>query len=127
MAFKLKTSLVSTTPSVEYIEGTVGEVFYYGEALTILDEKLTKCEPTDKPKFISLGDIVCEESKTLVPVMRIFEFYLFTCPVAVDLSSVPVGKSVTLNLDATGITAETSGGVAFIVSVDDEEATIFFK
>ncbi len=126
MAFKLKTSLVSTTPSVEYFEGESNEVFTYGEALTLTNGKVTKCAGTVKPDFISLGDVVCKEEKTLVPVMRVFDFYIFTCPIVGDSSSVTVGNLLTVNVDATGVTSQTSGGIAEVVSIDGNEACIKF-
>lgn len=126
MAFKLKTSLVSTTPSVEYFEGEENEIFTYGEALTLTSGKVTKCAGTVKPDFISLGDVICDKENTLVPVMRVFDFYIFTCPVVGDSSGVTVGNLLTLNIDATGVTSQTSGGVAEVVSIDGNEACIKF-
>lgn len=126
MAFKLNTSLVFTTPSVEYIEGTLNENFVYGEALTITDGKVTKCLGTEKPEFISLGDISCNEEQILVPVVRVFGFYLFTCPIVGDVSGLSAGARVTLNADATGVTTQTTGGVAQIVYIEGDVATVKF-
>ncbi len=126
MAFKLKTSLVSATPSIEYFEGNKNEAFIYGEGLSFTDGKLTKCSATVKPDFISLGDVYCKEAKTLVPVMRVFDFQLFECSVSGDITSVSAGDIVTLDEKATGVSTQTSGGVAEIISVDKDTVTVKF-
>jgi hypothetical protein len=126
MAFKLKTSLVASTPCVEYIEGKQNEAFLYGEALTYSAGKLTKCAPTSKPDFISLSDIYCKEEKTLVPTMRIFDFHIFEAPVAGSVTSVAVGDVVTLDDDSTGVSTQTTNGVAEILSVEEDSVTVKF-
>ena len=124
--FRLKKSLANTTPSIEYFEGTEGEVFTYGEALVIKDGRLSQCAPTEKPTFISLGDVSCEDGAYLIPVMRVFNFYIFDCPFDEDTSSLKIGDKVTLDPDCDGVTANTSGGVAEIVEIEDGYVSVIF-
>ena len=126
MSFKLKCSLANTTASVEYFEGKKGEVYVYGEALSLSDGTLTKCASTTKPEFICLSDKVCNEQSGLIPVMRVMDFYLFECPVTGDASTLTPGEKTTLDANGIGITTTTTNGVAEIVSVDDEYATVKF-
>lgn len=126
MAFKLNTSLVFSTPSVEYIEGELNENFVYGEAVTFKDGKVTKCLETEKPDFISLTDISCKEEGILVPVMRVFEFYIFECPIVGNTSGLSVGSRVALNVDATGVSTQTTNGVAQLLRIEGNVATIKF-
>ncbi len=124
--YRLKKSLANTTPSIEYFEGTEGGVFTYGEPLVIKNGKLTQCAPTEKPTFISLGDISCEDGSYLVPVMRVFSFYVFDCPFEEDASSLKIGDKVTLASDGDGVTTTTSNGVAEIVEIEDGYISVIF-
>ena len=127
MSFKLKTSLSSTTPCTEYFYGTSGESFIYGEALTLSEGKLTKCTGTTKPAFISLGDVSCKDSKTFVPVMRVFDFYIFTCPLTGDADGLNAGDAVTIDSDGCGVTSQTSGGIAEIVEIGENTVSVRFQ
>ncbi len=126
MSFKLKCSLANTTPSIEYVEGKKGETFLYGEALVLSEGKLTKCGSTATPVFICLGDVICKEDETFVPVMRVMDFYLFTAPIYEDASELKAGDKVTLSADALGVTATTASGVAEIVDIDTDKVTVKF-
>ncbi|MBE6649384.1 MAG: hypothetical protein E7614_07705 [Ruminococcaceae bacterium] len=126
MSFKLKCSLANTTPSIEYAEGKKGETFLYGEALTLSEGKLTKCQGTTKPEFICLGDVICKDDETKVPAFRIMDFYLFTAPISEDASALKAGDKVTLSADALGVTATTASGVAEIVDTDTDKVTVKF-
>ena len=126
MAFKLKTSLADTTPCTEYFNGKQGEVFKYGQALVLSGGTLTKCLPTTKPDFISLADVSCENASTSVPVMRVFDFYVFTCPIDGDTSSLSIGNSVSLNTDATGVSNQTANGVAQLIEITTDFVSVKF-
>ncbi len=126
MAFRLNKSLVSTTPSVEYFEGKLNEAIKYGEALVLSVGKLTKCSSNVKPEFISLSDVICKNENEVVPVMRVFDFYLFTCPIRGGHEQLACGDALAIDTDAEGITAEISGDVAKVVSVEGDYATIHF-
>ncbi len=126
MAFKLKCSLANTTPSTEYFEGALNETFVYGEALTVSDGKLTKCTGDVKPEFVCLGDVICNEEGVLVPVMRVMDFYLFTCPVSGDSEELIMGDFVTIDGDGTGVTTTRTNGVAEIEEIDGNTVTVKF-
>ena len=126
MSFKLKCSLSNTTPSIEYFEGKTSETFLYGEALALSEGKLTKCGSTVSPEFICLGDVICKEENTFVPVMRVMDFYLFTAPVSEDASELKAGDKVTISSDGLGVTATTASGVAEIVCTDTDTVTVKF-
>lgn len=126
MSFRLNKSLVSTTPSVEYFEGKLNEAIKYGEALVLSGGKLTKCASNVKPEFISLSDVICKNDNEVVPVMRVFDFYLFTCPIRGEHAQLACGDALAIDTDAEGITAEIAGDVAKVVSVEGDYATIHF-
>lgn len=126
MAFKLKVTLANATPSAEYIDGTAGETFERGEALVLTSGKLTKCGATAKPQFVSLGNVECTEENPKVPVMRIMDFHIFSCPISGDISSLTAGDVVTLSSDGMGVTSTETNGVAQIIETDGENATVKF-
>ena len=126
MAFKLKCSLANTTASVEYFNGKKGQAYIYGEALSLSGGALTKCAATTKPEYICLSDKVCTDDSILVPVMRVMDFYLFECPVTGDVSAITAGEKVTIDTNGAGVTSTTTNGVAEIITIDGNTATVKF-
>ena len=125
--FKLKSTLINSTPVIEYMEGNAGETFKSGEALVLSKGKLTKCSGANAPAFVCVGDVAGNSQGTsLVPVFRVTEHYIFSVPSVEGIDGLTIGDTVTLSDDGMGITAETDGGVAEIVALCGETVSVKF-
>ena len=119
MAFKIKTLLTSSTPSLEYLEGTASESFSRGEALKYSAYgKLTKASGAVKPEYICAADISLTSAGGIVPVIRINGNMLFEVPLSASGSSLVCGNKVTLGSDGLTVTATTENGTAEITAMD---------
>ena len=117
MAFKIKTLLTDSTPSLEYIAGTASEAFSYGEALVFSDGKLTKASGAVTPEFICASDTSLPSGGGLVPVIRINESMLLEVPLSASGASLKCGDKVTLGTDGMTVTATTTNGTAIIEAI----------
>lgn len=117
---KLISKLDCFAQPTEYILGTNAEAYAYGEALKLASGRLTKCAPTDAPTFICMMDRVAEATAvTPLPVTRVVSDVMqFSAIATATVADTLVGQKVTLDANATGVTATTTGGVAEIVSTD---------
>jgi hypothetical protein len=90
-----------------------------GQALKLVNGRLTKAAPTDTPEFISMSTRVAEAvSKTTLPVRRVTEADEYETTATVVVGAALVGQKVTLHTDGGQVTATTVGGVFSISSTN---------
>ena len=90
-----------------------------GQALTLSAGKLVKA--AGKPTFVALAD---GASGAEIPVGRVESNQVYE--VALPIGGVTVGAKYTLSTDGTGITTNTSDGVAEVVYADSTVAHVRF-
>ena len=119
MAFKIKTTLTESTPSVEYIKGTASESFRRGEALVYSQYGyLTKASGAVKPEYICAADVALSASGGIVPVVSVRSDMLFEVPLSASGESLVCGNKVTIGSDGLTVTATLTNGTAEIVGID---------
>jgi hypothetical protein len=119
MPFDLIRNVDGGINGLEYYLMTDAEAATVGEALKVVNGRLTKAGPTDTPEFISQRTQAAEATaKTPLPVIRVTELdeYETTSTAAVPATS--VGAKVTLHTDGAQVTNTTASGV-FLVSATD--------
>jgi hypothetical protein len=85
------------------------EEYQLGEALSLVNEGLTKCKYDKTPTHIAVCDgWKSEESETL-PVYPVIQGMIFECPIIGETSSLCVGDKVALTDDGMGVTTVASG------------------
>jgi hypothetical protein len=90
-----------------------------GQALKLVNGRLTKAAPTDTPEFISMRTQVAEAvSKTILPVRRVVETDEFETTATATVAQTLVGQKVTIAADGGQVTATTAGGVFLISSTN---------
>jgi hypothetical protein len=119
MAFDRIKSLDGTSLPLEYYLLTDGEAAVFGEALKVVNGRLTKAAPTDTPEFISIRDQAAEATaKTLLPVVRVTEFDEYDVNTSPAIPVTLIGAKVTIGADGASITNTTTSGV-FLISYTD--------
>ena len=106
----------------EYLTVTDGLTITNGEALVLTSGKLDKCPDTTVPKFIAGADLSANDTNRVIPVIRVESNQIYSAPLSVvPTAAVVEGAKVTLNVvdgAALGVTADTTSGVATIVSLN---------
>lgn len=98
---------------------TDGEAATLGEALKVVNGRLTKAAATDTPEFISMRAQAAETpAKTILPVIRVTEMDEYETTSTTAVASTSVGQKVTLHTDGAQVTATTASGV-FLISTTD--------
>ena len=119
MAFKIKTLLTDSTPSLEYLAGTASEAFKAGEALVYSETgTLTKASGAVTPEYICASEITLPSGGGLVPVMRIKSDTLYEVPLSASGASLYCGNKVTIGSDGLTVTATVLNGTAEITAMD---------
>jgi acyl-CoA synthetase (NDP forming) len=119
MPFDKVKSLDGSSTPLEYYLLANNEGCLMGQALKMVNGRLTKAAPTDIPEFISQRAQLAEAvSKTPLPVVRTTELdeYETTSTVAVPLTN--VGAKVTIHSDGAQVTNTTAAGVFLITATD---------
>lgn len=104
-----------TVPPIEYHIGKTGEEFHLGEALTLGDGGLTRCEATEIPTHICVGPRMADGT---VPATRVQSDIEYTATLTADGAALKVGDKVTISDDGLGVTATTASGVAKITVLE---------
>ncbi|MBQ7646970.1 MAG: hypothetical protein IJS94_06855 [Clostridia bacterium] len=119
MAFKIKTSLTDSTPSIEYLPGTASEAFTYGEALVFSEAgKLTKASGAVRPGYICASDVTLPSSGGIVPAAAVSGSVIYEVPLSASGTSLLCGNKVTLGSDGLTVTATLTNGTAEIVGIN---------
>ena len=119
MAFRIKTLLTDSTPSIEYLSGTASETFTRGEALVFSETgKLTKAAGAVRPEYICASDIALPASGGTVPALAVTELMLFEVPLSASGASLVCGNKVTIGSDGLTVTATLTNGKAEIVGIN---------
>ena len=109
-------------PEPEYLEATAKEAIEIGEALTLAEGKLTKCEATTAPTFIAMGSVAADAAKRTVAVCRVEANQVYEVPVTEAPTSLKAGDKVTIHTDGLQVTATTEAGVATVVALNGAAA-----
>ena len=103
----------------EYHTVTNGLNITNGEALVLASGKLAKCSATTVPQFIAGADLSANDTNRVIPVIRVESNQVYSAPLnAAPTAAVVEGTKVTIDGDALGVTADTTSGVATIVSLN---------
>lgn len=106
----------------EFLTVTDGLTITNGEALVLASGKLAKCPATTVPEFIAGADLSANDTNRVIPVIRVESNQIYSAPLSVvPTAAVVEGAKVTLNVvdsAALGVTADTTSGVATIVSLN---------
>ena len=105
-------------PEPEYLDATASEAISIGEALVLTGGKLTKCGATNKPTYISMGELSASATKRNIAVCRVEPNQVFEVECSASPSSLVPGDKVTITTDALGVTATTTSGVATVVNTN---------
>ena len=106
-------------PAVVYLEGTTDEKIQEGEALKIVNGKVTKAGATDKVKYIAGAT----KTNGLIPCFYVTPFTVFETNMTVTgEKTFFVGKKLALATDALGVGDVSATGVATIFDFVDGRA-----
>jgi hypothetical protein len=119
MPFDLIKNIDGGINALEYYLLTDGEASVMGEALKMVNGRLTKAAATDTPEFISQRAQAAETpAKTPLPVIRVSEADEFQTTSTAAVPATSVGAKVTLHTDGAQVTNTTASGVFLISSTD---------
>lgn len=116
--FKQSSSLNGTSDPFEYYQLTDAEGATIGEALVQTSGKLTKCGATATPQFIAIATVGAATPGAFIPVIRVKEDREFETTSSATVAASLIGSKVTLNTNATQVTATTTSGVFEISHTD---------
>lgn len=109
--FKCKKMLIGSEnyPALAMLEGTEKEEILEGEALDVVDGKVTKA--SGKPKYIAAAN----RTGGLVPVYIVSPYAVFETKLTVLASEINVGEKLALSSDGLFVADKAAGGPATIV------------
>ncbi|MEG2002582.1 MAG: hypothetical protein RR107_05770 [Clostridia bacterium] len=105
-------------PPVVYLEGTANELITEGEALTIVNGKLTKA--TGKPKYIAAKT----QTGGIIPAFYVTPYAVFESTMSVVGTAFEVGTKLALKADMLEVAdaSTTATGVATVFEFVDGKA-----
>lgn len=112
---------ISGTPraigNAMHVPVTASESYKMGEALVIENGAATKCDATVKPTHMCGQDLSAGAADHVL-VYPITGTMCFETSVNADPADLAAGSKVTLDADATGVTATTTSGVCEVVNLN---------
>ena len=98
----------------EYLKVKANVTVKAGDALKLVSGALELATGANKPTHIAGASIGASETKRIIPALRVEANQIYRAPTSATPAA--VGSKVTINNTADGVTAETTDGVATIIS-----------